>query len=127
MGPNPGPIQKTSYNESWVGPAAYYQDMSGDPPILALLKAVKASVLEGLMRYTVTNGRMVTPREIAITMLSIAHTTAKKDPKMPFAKALALLMVDACRNDRELAHAAIDDAFDDEARSKPKRLTGDEN
>lgn len=95
--------------------------MPGDPPILGLMAALKGAILDGLMRYTAKTGRLANAREITVTLLALAHTTSKKDPGMPFAKALAMLMVEACKLDRELAHAAIDDAFDDDARRKVKK------
>jgi len=92
--------------------------MSGEPPIVVLLSKIKVALVDGLVNYTAASGRIANPREIAVALLACAQTTARKDPKMPFGKALAMLMVEACRNDRELAHAAVDDAFDAALRSK---------
>lgn len=87
-----------------------------------LLTAMKLGLIEGLVKYTKDNQRMATPKEIAVTLLAMSYSTSKKT-NLPYPKALSVIMVEACKYDRELAHAAIDDAFDAYQKSQKAKKT----
>ena len=80
-----------------------------------LMKALKVGMVDALVNYSKNEQVVATPKEIAVTLLALSFSVAKKT-NIAYPKALAVIMVEACKFDRELAHAAVDDAFDDHVR-----------